>query len=205
MAVCEGWHLPPHRPVPKMPRRGHGLISTRVQRFNPAWFFGLYGYPTAPSQPSPASASGLSFRTLLIGHFLADSQCRVDGLRVRLRADIPVREGQNAGGLMCFSRVYIHMHTCSGRNSGAVAGVITNMQNQKFDHALVLKMTTKMRDDIDRALVLTQDTLIRSRSEFIRAACQCFLDSLAKDWGGGPVSVEKRKARVLAGPDEMNT
>ena len=77
------------------------------------------------------------------------------------------------------------------------------MQNQKFDHALVLKMTTKMRDDIDRALILVQDTLIRSRSEFIRAACQLFLDSLAKGWGAGPVSIEERKARVLSDTDEL--
>ncbi len=40
-----------------------------------------------------------------------------------------------------------------------------------------------MRDDIDRALILVQDTRIRSRSEFIRAACQLALDSLAKDCG----------------------
>ena len=78
------------------------------------------------------------------------------------------------------------------------------MQNQKFDHALVLKMTSKMRDDIVRALILTQDTLIRSRSEFLRAACQCFLDSLAEDWGGGPVSVEERKIRVLSGGDGLD-
>jgi Arc/MetJ-type ribon-helix-helix transcriptional regulator len=79
------------------------------------------------------------------------------------------------------------------------------MQNQKFDHILLLKMTSKMRDDIDRALILTQDTLIRSRSEFLRAACQLALDSLAKDWGGVPVSIEKRKERVLAGGDEVDT
>src|ERR1019366_6320033 len=79
------------------------------------------------------------------------------------------------------------------------------MQNEKFDHALVLKMTSEMRDDIDRALILVQDTRIRSRSQFIRAACQRLLDSLAKDWGGGPVSVEERKARVLAGTDELDT
>jgi hypothetical protein len=78
------------------------------------------------------------------------------------------------------------------------------MQNQKFDHALVLKMTSKMRDDIDRALILTQDTLIRTRSEFLRAACQCFLDSLSKSWGGGPLSVEERKSRVLSGTDELD-
>jgi Arc/MetJ-type ribon-helix-helix transcriptional regulator len=78
------------------------------------------------------------------------------------------------------------------------------MQNQKFDHALVLRMTSKMRDDIDRALILAQDTRIRSRSEFIRAACQCLLDSLAKDWGGGPVSVEERKERVLSDTDEVD-
>src|ERR1035441_7272543 len=79
------------------------------------------------------------------------------------------------------------------------------MKNEKFDHVLVLKMTSEMRDDIDRALILIQDTRIRSRSEFIRAACQCLLDCLAKDWGGGPVSVEERKARVLAGGDELDT
>jgi hypothetical protein len=77
------------------------------------------------------------------------------------------------------------------------------MQNQTFDHALVLKMTTKMRDDIDRALIVVQDTLIRSRSEFIRVACQLFLDSFAKDWGDVPVAVEERKARVLWGEDEV--
>ena len=78
------------------------------------------------------------------------------------------------------------------------------MQNQTFDHALVLKMTTKMRDDIARALIVVQDTLIRSRSEFIRVACQLFLDSFAKDWGDVPVSVEERKAQVLSGGDELD-
>src|ERR1019366_4087372 len=97
------------------------------------------------------------------------------------------------------------MHMCSGGKPGAVSGVITNMQNQKFDHALVLKMTSKMRDDIDRALILTQDTMIRTRSEFLRAACQLALDRLAKDWGGRPVSVEERKERVLTGGDELDT
>ena len=77
--------------------------------------------------------------------------------------------------------------------------------NQRFDHTLALKMTSEMRDDIDRALILTQDTLIRSRSEFIRAACQLALDSLAKDWNGGPISVEERKERVLTGADELDT
>jgi hypothetical protein len=80
-----------------------------------------------------------------------------------------------------------------------------NMQNQKFDHALVLKMTTKMRDDIDLALILVQDTLIRSRSEFIRAACQYALDGLASGCGDMAVGVEERKNRVFSGPDEMNT
>jgi len=79
------------------------------------------------------------------------------------------------------------------------------MQNQKFDHALVLKMSSRMRDDIDRALILVQDTLIRTRSEFIRAACQLALDRFAKDWGGAPVSVEERKEQVLSGEDELDT
>ena len=75
------------------------------------------------------------------------------------------------------------------------------MQNQKFDHALLLKMTTGMRDDIDRALILVQDTLICTRSEFLRAACQFALDSLASGCGDIPVSVEERKARVLSATD----
>jgi len=64
-------------------------------------------------------------------------------------------------------------------------------------------MTGEMRDDIDRALILVQDTLIRTRSEFIRAACQLALDRLAKDWGGGPVRVQERKERVFLGGDEV--
>jgi hypothetical protein len=77
------------------------------------------------------------------------------------------------------------------------------MQYKKFDHALALKMTGEMRDDIDRALVLVQDTLIRTRSEFIRAACQYAIDSLAGGCGDAPVSVEERKARVLSDADEL--
>ena len=78
------------------------------------------------------------------------------------------------------------------------------MQYQKFDHALALKMTGEMRDDIDRALIVVQDTLIRTRSEFIRAACQYALDSLAKDWGDVPVTIEERKARGLSDTDESD-
>src|SRR5208283_2918464 len=77
------------------------------------------------------------------------------------------------------------------------------MQSQKFDHTLALKMTSEMRDDIDRALILVQDTLIRTRSEFLRAACQYALDSLAGGCGDVPVSVEERKARVLSDTDEL--
>jgi hypothetical protein len=79
------------------------------------------------------------------------------------------------------------------------------MQNQKFDHALVLKMTSEMRDEIDRALILVQDTLVRTRSEFLRAACQFALDSLSGGCGDVPVSVEERKDRVLSGGDERDT
>jgi Arc/MetJ-type ribon-helix-helix transcriptional regulator len=78
-----------------------------------------------------------------------------------------------------------------------------NIQPQKFDHALTLKMTSKMRDDIDKALVLVQDTFIRSRSEFLRAACQYMLDSLARGSGDVPVSIAERKERVLAGADGL--
>jgi len=85
----------------------------------------------------------------------------------------------------------MHMHTYLG----------VNIQPQKFDHALTLKMTSKMRDDIDKALILVQDTLIRSRSEFIRAACQYMLDALARSSGDVPVSVAERKERVLADTD----
>ena len=75
------------------------------------------------------------------------------------------------------------------------------MQHQKFDHTLTLKMTAEMRDDIDRALIMVQDTLIRTRSEFLRAACQFALDSLASGCGDIPVSVDERKARVLSDTD----
>jgi Arc/MetJ-type ribon-helix-helix transcriptional regulator len=77
------------------------------------------------------------------------------------------------------------------------------MQIKEFDHVLTLKITAEMRDDIDRALLLVQDTLVRSRSEFLRAACQYALDNLAGGWGDRPVSVEERKERVLAGADEL--
>ena len=77
------------------------------------------------------------------------------------------------------------------------------MQSQQFDHTLTLKMTSEMRDDIDRALILVQDTLVRTRSEFLRVACQFALDSLAEDCGDAPVTVSERKNRVLAGADEV--
>jgi hypothetical protein len=79
------------------------------------------------------------------------------------------------------------------------------MQYQRFDHSLTLNMTSEMRDGIDRALVLVQDTLIRTRSEFIRAACQFALDSLANGCGDVPVSVEERQVRVLSGAVELET
>lgn len=79
------------------------------------------------------------------------------------------------------------------------------MQHQRFDHTLTLKMTSEMRDDIDKALILVQDTLIRTRSEFLRAACQYALDSLAGGWGEVPVGVEERNKRVLSGGDELDT
>jgi hypothetical protein len=65
-------------------------------------------------------------------------------------------------------------------------------------------MTSDMRDDIDRALIVVQDTLIRTRSEFLRAACQYALDGLACGCGDIPVSVEERKERVLSGTDECD-
>lgn len=78
------------------------------------------------------------------------------------------------------------------------------MQSRRFDHTLTLKMTNEMRDDIDRALVLVQDTLVRTRSEFIRAACQYAIDSLASGCGDVPVDVEERKQRVLSDTDELD-
>ena len=72
------------------------------------------------------------------------------------------------------------------------------MQRKRFDHILTLKMTGEMRDDIDRALILVQDTLIRSRSEFLRAACQYALDGLAGGCGDVPVTIEERTKRVLS-------
>jgi len=74
---------------------------------------------------------------------------------------------------------------------------------RKFGHTLTLKMTRQMRDDIDQALLLVQDTLVRTRSEFIRAACQYALDGLASGSGDAPVSLGERKARVLARAGEL--
>jgi hypothetical protein len=76
--------------------------------------------------------------------------------------------------------------------------------NQRFDHTLALKMTSEMRDDIDQALILVQDCLIRTRSEFLRATCQYALDGLASGCGDIPISVEERKAPVLSGADELD-
>src|ERR1039458_5775657 len=73
------------------------------------------------------------------------------------------------------------------------------MNCQIFDHTLTLNMTAEMRDDIDRALILVQDTLVLTRSEFIRVACQYALDSLAADSGDVPVSVEEREGRGVGG------
>jgi hypothetical protein len=78
------------------------------------------------------------------------------------------------------------------------------MQYQRFDHTLTLKMTSEMRDDIDRALILVQDTLIRTRSEFLRAACQFALDGLVGGCGDIPVAVEERKPRVLSEGDQLD-
>jgi hypothetical protein len=75
------------------------------------------------------------------------------------------------------------------------------MNYQIFDHTLTLNMTAEMRDDIDRALILVQDTLVRTRSEFLRVACQFALDSLAVDCGDKPVGVEERRSRVFSERD----
>ena len=76
------------------------------------------------------------------------------------------------------------------------------MQYQRFDHTMLLNMTSQMRDDIDKALVLEQGSLVRTRSEFLRMACQSALDSiLAGACGDVPLSLEERKRRVLSGAD----
>jgi len=73
-----------------------------------------------------------------------------------------------------------------------------------YDHTLTLKMTSDMRDEIDRALLLVQDTLVRTRSDFLRAACQFALDSLAEEFGDMPVDIEERRKRVLTDSDELD-
>ena len=76
---------------------------------------------------------------------------------------------------------------------------------QKFDHILTLKMTGEMRDDIDQALVLVQDSLIRTRSEFLRMACRYATVRLASGSGDVPVDVGERKNRVLSGTEDLDT
>jgi len=65
-------------------------------------------------------------------------------------------------------------------------------------------MTADMRDDIDKALILVQDTLVRTRSDFLRAACQYALDSLAEEFGDMPMDIEERRKRVLSDVDELD-
>jgi len=72
------------------------------------------------------------------------------------------------------------------------------MYHRKFDHALTLKITPEMRDDIDQALARLEGTVIRTRSEFLRSAAQYCLDYLSESNGGVPLSLEERMRRVLS-------
>jgi len=58
-------------------------------------------------------------------------------------------------------------------------------------------LAAEMVEDIDKALLLNQDTLVRSHQEFLRAACQYTLDAIFKGIGDLPVSLEERKRRVF--------
>jgi len=73
------------------------------------------------------------------------------------------------------------------------------MHRRKFDHALTLKITPEMRDDIDQALARLEGTVIRTRSEFLRSAAQYCLDDLTDANGGVPLCLEERMRRVLSG------
>ena len=73
------------------------------------------------------------------------------------------------------------------------------MSDQKLDYTLKVELTSEMIAEIDRAIILFQDTLIRTRSEFIRAACHYTLDAVARANGDVPISVEERKSRVFGG------
>jgi hypothetical protein len=72
------------------------------------------------------------------------------------------------------------------------------MEHLKFEHALTLKITQEMRDDIDQALARLEGTVIRTRSEFLRSAAQYCLDDLSEANGGVRVSLEERMRRVLS-------
>jgi hypothetical protein len=48
--------------------------------------------------------------------------------------------------------------------------VIVAMQSKKYEHLLTLKITTEMRNEIDQALVLLEDSFVKTRSEFFRYA-----------------------------------
>jgi len=54
------------------------------------------------------------------------------------------------------------------------------MRRQEYDHILNLKITRKMIDDIDAALIEMKHFLLCSRSDFIRAATAYALSSLAE-------------------------
>ncbi len=69
------------------------------------------------------------------------------------------------------------------------------LENQR--QLMILELTPEMVADIDKALLLNQDTLVRSRQEFIRAACQYALDAVFEGIGDPAANLEERKRRVL--------
>jgi hypothetical protein len=75
-----------------------------------------------------------------------------------------------------------------------------------FKHTLTNAPAAKCRFEVSDSAgtPLLAHTLIRTRSEFLRAACQYALDSLAAGCCDTAVSVEERKERVLSGGDELD-
>jgi hypothetical protein len=69
------------------------------------------------------------------------------------------------------------------------------MESKKqYDHTLTLKITSEMRDEIDKALVVLNDSYVQTRSEFFRMSASYALASV----------LEKPRMTVACGDEGYN-
>jgi hypothetical protein len=70
------------------------------------------------------------------------------------------------------------------------------MQSKKqYDHTLSLKITDEMRDEIDKALLVLNDSFVQTRSEFLRMSAAYALAS----------TLQKPRITVICDDDKYET